>query len=360
MPSRRWALLLLAGATGAASGVACGGAGRAGTGGGAVVVDAGAGASTGTSSTAAGGAGGVGGSVTGDASSDDVLVQGEGYISRFLVGGATLFWVRHDGGGQSQELRSRPIAGGATTTIASAHVTALAFSGGFLYWSDAAGGVQRRGEAGGPIETLASGQSGLFDLAVDDQFVYFTRYEELAGGSAQSIQRVPLAGGAPVTLVNDDAGLLAVDATHLYWLGWQGMFRLSKPSGSPEPWVSEQLGPSPAHDLSAGSTHVFFATGNDPGSIGAIAKSDGAVTTFASVVLFGDFLCSDGEHLYFGHEGTWGDPPIPERGVARFALGGGPMEVVASEPLDYVRGVGLDSKFVYWALSEGTIQRKLK
>src|SRR5688572_23022005 len=50
-----------------------------------------------------GGIAGASGTGGGDAGNVETLLEGQSYIGRFLVGGATLFWTRSDGAGKNPE-----------------------------------------------------------------------------------------------------------------------------------------------------------------------------------------------------------------------------------------------------------------
>jgi hypothetical protein len=83
-----------------------------------------------------------------------------------------------------------------------------------VYWSEfvnGAGGALRKAPlGGGPVMTLAQGEMLSGAIAVDQTNVYWV--------ASHSIVRVPLAGGAPSTLVaGENAASIAVDDTNVYW-----------------------------------------------------------------------------------------------------------------------------------------------
>jgi hypothetical protein len=98
--------------------------------------------------------------------------------------------------------------------------------GGYVYWVDASQ-LKRTPLAGGPTTVLAEGSADhgewtTADLVVDDSFAYWANSVATPTCSPPCtwvIQRVPLVGGAPVTLVtvNRQVAALTADATRVFW-----------------------------------------------------------------------------------------------------------------------------------------------
>jgi hypothetical protein len=98
--------------------------------------------------------------------------------------------------------------------------------GGDVYWVDASQ-LKRTPLAGGPTTVLAEGSADhgegtTADIAVDDSYAYWANSIDTLTCSPQCtwvIQKVPLTGGAPVTLatVNRKVAALAADATRVFW-----------------------------------------------------------------------------------------------------------------------------------------------
>jgi hypothetical protein len=97
-----------------------------------------------------------------------------------------------------------------------------------IYWITKDGKVLSKEKAGQEVKTLVSDQGQITSLAVDEAYVYFT------APSVGQIRRVPLAGGAAETLVDDsetDPERLAMDSTRLYWTAYNAgkVFWMKKP-----------------------------------------------------------------------------------------------------------------------------------
>ena len=98
--------------------------------------------------------------------------------------------------------------------------------GGEVYWVDASQ-LKRTPLAGGATTVLAEGSADhgegtTADIAVDDSYAYWVNSVDTLTCSPPCtwvIQKVPLAGGAPVTLatVNRKVAALAADATRVFW-----------------------------------------------------------------------------------------------------------------------------------------------
>ena len=148
--------------------------------------------------------------------------------------GGSLFWMQV--AGDAPELDALDLAGNATTTVVSqlppGSSGATAIDGTSYYFSGGPGVLQRIPLAGGtstvlmtdPLSRLVSG------VAVDGTYAYVA----LSGGCASpiggspcpapspttsAIVRVPLGGGAAVTLATDyDVAGIAVDGVNVYWI----------------------------------------------------------------------------------------------------------------------------------------------
>ena len=101
----------------------------------------------------------------------------------------------------------------------------MALDSNYVYWltSDTKPFVRKVPIAGGTTTTLYSSAAYLGDLAIDGNYAYFT--------TGTSLMRVPLAGGAAVTLATGVGGSgwgLAVNDTAIYFAGSSTILALAK------------------------------------------------------------------------------------------------------------------------------------
>ncbi len=126
----------------------------------------------------------------------------------------------------TQLVQTTPIAGGTITTLATRTQApqAIAADDTRVYWIESGGFAMGAGVvlsmpvAGGTVTTLATGlYSPSQTIALDAAYLYF------ADGTS-SIVKVPVVGGAPVTLATTlptaPVGAIAVDDTSLYWTNY--------------------------------------------------------------------------------------------------------------------------------------------
>lgn len=113
---------------------------------------------------------------------------------------------------------------GVVLAAAQARPIGLALGGGYVYFtSSTAGTVSRVPVTGGPVEIIATGQSGPQGIAVDAAQVYWTN-----PAGSNTVMRADITGALPATpivMASGQAGPLgiAVDATHAYWTSTGGL-----------------------------------------------------------------------------------------------------------------------------------------
>jgi hypothetical protein len=215
--------------------------------------------------------------------------------------------------------------------------------------------------AGGPVEKLAvaRGNIGDFslinqDIAVDGTSVYWT-IKGIVGGP--TLQKVALAGGAPVTLSVDTAAAngqdcywrIALDTQNVYWSAGSTEFpvgcrilKVPLDGGTATTLVDYAF----LADFTVDGTNVYFSElGSNPGSIQQIPVGGGTITPLVSNV-FGSVLVNDAAHVY------WMDPrsawvlQFPKAGSASatpvtFQLGS------ATDPRLALDGLSVDSEGLY-------------
>jgi hypothetical protein len=105
----------------------------------------------------------------------------------------------------------------ALATALSARVMGIAVDATYVYWTQDNGLVLRTPIAGGTPQTLASGESGPAELAVDGVNLYWSAAGQTSWQG--SVRRMPLLGGSGPTTLIDGLGLpgsISVDATRVY------------------------------------------------------------------------------------------------------------------------------------------------
>lgn len=136
--------------------------------------------------------------------------------------GGQLYW-----GSANGTISRAPVGSTSTTVIASGVGRAgmLTFQGNSLIFG-ADGGVLRLPLSGGPAVALTTGQNDPLGVVSDGQHVYFTNYARgTANVAVDGINRVPLDGGPAVVLYRGEPGIsLAVDNQCVYYTTYNSTF----------------------------------------------------------------------------------------------------------------------------------------
>jgi hypothetical protein len=159
------------------------------------------------------------------------IATGQGNPGGIAVDAARTYWVR--AGIYGGSVLSLPLGGGTPFVIAAAQhePEVIAIDATSVYWTTTYGGtVMRAPLGGGPATVLASGQDHPYGIAVDASHVYWTNLGSMAASGL--LQRVPLGGGPAETLAFGLSypGRLALDTSSVYWLETDGNQPPSMPS----------------------------------------------------------------------------------------------------------------------------------
>ena len=197
--------------------------------------------------------------------------------------------------------------------------------------------VQRVPIAGGAKETLTPGPVQAAGLVVDTAYAYFAWFE--------SIMRVPAAGGSPATFITATKGVdrLTRDATHLYWSAGDGTVTLIERAPLAGGAVETLVPPAPgigAYEIAVDGADVFGADGE---SLRRAPKTGGPPA----------LLASDPDDLYwFATDATnayWLDT-FADGSLAAVPKSGGTPTTVPVDELSWLDAydVVLSEGAVYW------------
>jgi hypothetical protein len=268
---------------------------------------------------------------------------------------------------------------------------AIALDSANVYFA-AGTSIYKVGKGGGTPTPLASipSQSGPGEIVVDATRVYFTD----ATTSASAIRSVPIAGGTVTT--HGTAAVfklkgLALSPTHVFWsTGFDGSVETVPIAGGAKVtlasgqqytsglafasgalYFGEAASPGGLwkHDLGVGSTPVklssipqvselavangtaYFAGG---GGIHAMPVAGGTATQLASASGVLDIAC-DGKHVYWNVDNNGTSIPL-----YRVPVGGGAVFNVASY-LKYPTRIAVDDTHIYWTdITQNDVKRVSK
>ena len=154
----------------------------------------------------------------------DSFFSGDQLRASLVVNGSYLYFTDSS----AKPLKRAALSGAGVTALADRFEGArnVLIHGADVYWVDGSR-LLRTPLAGGATSVLAEGSADhgegtTADLVVDDSYAYWANSVQTLTCSPPCtwvIQRVPLAGGAPVTLatVNRKVAAIAADATRVFW-----------------------------------------------------------------------------------------------------------------------------------------------
>jgi hypothetical protein len=180
-----------------------------------------------------------------------------------VVDANNVYWDTFNDG----TVMSAPILGGTPVTLATGqlHPASLAVTATHVYWAgDTSIAIFRVPIGGGTVETLVAGgppdaaYAGGGDIAVNATHLYWT--QPGATPTTGTVMAIPLDGGSPTTLASDQdgPGAIALDATNVYWVTYNGGTVMALPlaGGTPITLASGQSGPG---GLALDATTVYWA-----------------------------------------------------------------------------------------------------
>jgi len=253
------------------------------------------------------------------------------------------------------------LADGSSRTLNPVAATTLAIDATRVYSVSPSGGNEPQGlviacpktGCGAGYTTLASGQTGVWGVAVDDASVYWT-----VQGPSASVLKAPLSGGPPVTLVADGGGanVVAVAGGNVFYAGINSgsggsalLMSVPVAGGSPTVWFTPTTGNS-VEALATDADNVYWATTD--GLVYELPLVPGPRVTLASGQGNGvSTIATDAQYVYWGTSA--GD-------LVKAPIGGGKLTTLASGQTP-VTSVAVDTDNVYWSsFGAGTVMMRVK
>jgi hypothetical protein len=223
--------------------------------------------------------------------------------------------------GFNPQVLKHPLTGGTQSTFADQTVggnavTGVALDDTNVYWSGLYS-IYSKPKAGGATTTIATAGSGINQrLVVDATSVYWA--------NSAGILKAPLTGGAPTTLVAGvNAYGLGVDGLNVYWTepttGIVGS--VSKLGGQPATFASGQSNP---YDIVLQSPYVYWVNYSDAPNGAVLRKmaEGGSITTMSTnaEANFPKGLAADSNFVYWGNYGTGTIFAAPTNGLPAFRI----------------------------------------
>lgn len=226
-----------------------------------------------------------------------------------------------------------PLDGGEPATFVSTATTAVAAYDGWLYWTD---GTSILGcdtsDCAASTFTVAPDDAKV--LAIDATNLYWATVPQSSGGSR--IMKAARNGGTPAQLATANfARALAVDAHDVYWVDdFNGLVSAPLLGGTAR---QVTLSDSTMSGLALDDGNVYFTTID--GKLFTVAKSGGAARVLLTDLGPGAVaVATDGRNVYV--------PSVDA--LVKMAVTGGPVTVLATS-LTYITAITLDATNVYAA-----------
>ncbi len=250
-----------------------------------------------------------------------------------------------------------PIAGGATTLLASGQQTpeAIAVDDGGVYWVnnylEQAGSVVLELPFAGSTTplTLAIEQAypGYLDgIAVDKNYVYWT---DSFGGDVLAL---PRKGSSALTISFAQGQMhpigVAVDATSVYWINYGdgspngAVMKESLSGGASTTLASAQFGPQ---GIALDANNVYWT--NNGGTVLKISINGGTVTTLATDQINPQAIVVDETNVYWTNSFSGVVMTVP-------IAGGTPTALASNQQNCY--GIAVDATSLYWTSSTGVMK----
>ncbi|MCB9593366.1 MAG: hypothetical protein H6719_11600 [Sandaracinaceae bacterium] len=191
-------------------------------------------------------------------------------------------------------------------------------------------------------------RDALFEVEVDDRFVYYSTGQAFAGD--QRYRRVPKCGGEAETILEDRVGPFTLDGGYLYFTSFEGLERVrTDGSGRELLYRSERFAVGP---FAIGAREIFFCEpAGAPERTLAVPKDGGAAREVAAIG--GLDLTADATHVYLA---SW--MPGGMGFMARVPIDGGEVERLG--PIrETIRDLVVDGRHLYWSDSADSAEAEI-
>jgi len=218
-----------------------------------------------------------------------------------------------------------------------------------LYWVDESygkyGTVNKVPVGGGCMTTLATGQDDPGSIAVDATHVYWVNLGRPSSGGGYpngTVNEVPIGGGTVTTLATGPSAAagpgasVAVDGTHVYWIGGGNVKKVPIGGGSVTILASGQDHP---RSLATDGSNVYWVNET---SVNQVPVGGGSVTTLATGGVINTAVAVDATHVY------WLDAGTAPTTVNEVPIGGGSVTTLGTGGF-VPWSLAVDSTHVYWA-----------
>lgn len=253
--------------------------------------------------------------------------------------GSFIYWSDGAGSGQGHIYKA-PVAGGATTTLASGQDQPflIRLYNGQLYWPNLYSGVMTMPTSGATPAVRLWGTNNMADLAVDSSGVWW-----VSANTSQLFHN----GQAVSTYSGDPPTALALDDTYVYTTRFAtNISRQLKSGGASARIIVDDA--SPASLVSSGG-YLYWIT-IDTRSIKRAPVAGGPPETLASDQSVARSLVVDGADVYWITDGSY---QAPKTGRIKLLRGGAGAPITLAEGQPFPSAIAVDAQYVYW-LNGGT------
>jgi hypothetical protein len=146
------------------------------------------------------------------------MAGNQGRPGGIALDGQYVYWTNRNSGTVVRLALGNPGGAPAIIAMGQASPIAVVVDAQLAYWANANGGIMRASLAGGVAPApIVTGQTGIFDIALDNGNIYYTASFMAQGAGV--VRRVHAGGGAPFTLAAGQSwpGAVVVDGTDVYW-----------------------------------------------------------------------------------------------------------------------------------------------